>query len=181
MEGVINTIPLTVLLEGRAISPALPRQTPHYLVVTHIYLPTVTSSIHPINLSNMPSYTSITILAFGLTSFATGAFTLLSPETMLTSLSLPASSLPATRGNGLAALAMGIYYTLASVQENRAFFAATVPMRLLTAMVFWVQGGSGWRAAGLWEGVGAGVTAAAMVVDWGKERKRGETGKGKWR
>lgn len=112
----------------------------------------------------MPSYASLTVLAFGATSFLTGAYALLSPDAVQSRLSLPPSSLPATRGNGLAAVAMGIYYTLAAAQENRAFFAATVPMRLLSAMVFWAQGG-GWKAAGTWEGVGAALTGAAMLVE----------------
>jgi hypothetical protein len=58
---------------------------------------------------------------------------------------------------------MGIYYTLAAVQENRAFFKLTVPMRMLTASVFWAQDG-GWRMAGLWEGVGAVATGAALYM-----------------
>lgn len=112
----------------------------------------------------MPSYTSTTILAFGVTSFLTGGYTLVSPSSVQSTLELPPSSLPATRGNGLAAIAMGIYYTLAAVQENRAFFVATVPMRLLTATVFWGQGG-GWRAASAWEGIGAVLTGVAMLVE----------------
>ena len=31
---------------------------------------------------------------------------------------------------------MALYYSLAAYQENRTFFIATVPMRLLTAIVF---------------------------------------------
>ncbi|KAJ7819350.1 hypothetical protein B0H14DRAFT_2836548, partial [Mycena olivaceomarginata] len=44
---------------------------------------------------------------------------------------VPADCLPAAAGNSLAAVAMGIYYTLAAYQENRKFFIATVPMRCL--------------------------------------------------
>lgn len=113
----------------------------------------------------MPSYSTLSILLFGITSFVTGVYTLVSPPAILTALTLPASALPATRGNGLAAIAMGIYYTLAAVQGNRAFYAATVPMRLLTATVFWAQGG-GWRAASLWEGSGAVLTGVVMGMEW---------------
>lgn len=120
----------------------------------------------------MSSYASFTILAFGATSFFTGAYILLSPSLALSSLCLPPSSLPAIQGNGLAAVAMGIYYTLAAVQENRAFFAATVPMRLVTAMVFWVHEGR-WKAVGAWEGIGAVLTGGAMLVEWRMRRQRG--------
>lgn len=119
----------------------------------------------------MPSYASTTILGFGASCFLTGGYTLLCPSAILSTLSLPASALPAVRGNGLAAIAMGIYYTLASVQENRAFFAATVPMRLLTASVFWLQG-DGWKTAGLWEGIGAGLTALTLLIEWNGGTKR---------
>jgi hypothetical protein len=68
-----------------------------------------------------------------------------------------------TKGNSLAAIAMGIYYSLAAYQENRSFFKLTVPMRLLTATVFWGQGGM-WKGAGLWEGVGAGLTGLALLL-----------------
>jgi hypothetical protein len=66
-------------------------------------------------------------------------------------------------GNSLAAIAMGIYYTLAAYQENRTFFYLTVPMRLLTSLVFWRQGGE-WKIAGAWEGGGALITAGALMV-----------------
>lgn len=58
---------------------------------------------------------------------------------------------------------MGIYYTLAAYQENRTFFFLTVPMRMLTATVFWSQGGA-WKLAGMWEGGGAVVTGLALVL-----------------
>lgn len=127
----------------------------------------------------MPSfYTAYTILAFGITSFLSGAYSLLFPSRFLSTFSLPASALPAARGNALAAIAMGIYYTLASVQENRAFFAATVPMRLLTATVFWMQGG-GWRVPGLWEGIGAGLTGLTLLLERNIDARRTKKGKSK--
>ena len=58
---------------------------------------------------------------------------------------------------------MGIYYSLAAYQENRSFFKLTVPMRLLTATVFWGQGGT-WKVAGLWEGAGAVLTGLALLA-----------------
>jgi hypothetical protein len=86
---------------------------------------------------------------------------LISPSLMIESLNLPAGAIPAVKGSALAAIAMGIYYTLASYQNNTAFFMATVPMRLLTATVFWAQD---WKAASIWEGAGAVLTAAALFL-----------------
>ena len=57
---------------------------------------------------------------------------------------------------------MGLYYPLAAAQDNRAFFALTVPTRLLTTGGFVLQG---WTVAAVWERVGAVLTAAALLVD----------------
>jgi hypothetical protein len=58
---------------------------------------------------------------------------------------------------------MGIYYTLAAFQENRAFFFLTIPMRMLTSTVFWRQGGD-WKIASIWEGGGAVLTGVALML-----------------
>ncbi|TVY89783.1 hypothetical protein LAWI1_G003748 [Lachnellula willkommii] len=117
----------------------------------------------------MPSLPAYTVYLFGLTAFIAGITHLLSPTSATTSLGLPNSCISATNGNSLAAIAMGIYYTLAAWQENRTFFKLTVPMRCLTALVFWGQdGGTGgqwrWRLAGVWEGGGALVTGCALLL-----------------
>lgn len=109
-----------------------------------------------------PSIAAITIYGFGMSAFAVGVHNLLFPTAALASLSLPADATPALNGNSLAAIAMGIYYTLAAYQRNRAFFLLTIPMRLLTASVFWRAGGS-WKAASSWEAGGAVLTAAAIL------------------
>ena len=111
-----------------------------------------------------PSITSLTIYAFGLSAFAVGVHNLLFPQYALASLNLPADAITAMKGNSLAAIAMGIYYTLAAYQRNRAFFLLTIPMRLLTATVFWRAGGP-WKYASSWEGGGALITAIAMLWD----------------
>jgi hypothetical protein len=72
------------------------------------------------------------------------------------------------QGNALAAIAMGLYYSLAAYQENRAFFIATVPMRLLTAIVFGRHRGV-WKTASFWEGFGAILTLGALIM--AEERK----------
>ena len=114
------------------------------------------------DISRMPPLSALTIYAFGLSALLLGIQNLLSPSSALSSLDLPASALPAVNGTSVAAIAMGIYYCLAAYQRNRAFFALSVPMRMLTASVFWRHGGA-WRAAAGWEGGGAVVTAVALL------------------
>ncbi|TKW49973.1 hypothetical protein CTA1_1863 [Colletotrichum tanaceti] len=103
-----------------------------------------------------------TVAAFGLTSLAAGLHALLRPLESLASLGLPAAALPAASGNALAALAMGVYYALAAAQDNRAFFLATVPVRLTSAAVFWRRG---WAGVAAWEGGGAALTMLALAWD----------------
>ena len=99
----------------------------------------------------MASPSALTIYLFGATAFGAGVHTLLFSSSPAT---------PEMKANSLAAIAMGIYYPLAAYQENRAFFIATVPMRSLSATVFWQQG---WVEAAVWEGVGATLTGLALI------------------
>lgn len=99
----------------------------------------------------MPSFSALTIYLFGVTAFGAGVHNLLSSGS---------TSTPEMKANSLAAIAMGIYYPLAAYQENRAFFIATVPMRSLSATVFWQQG---WLEAAVWEGAGAALTGLALM------------------
>lgn len=119
----------------------------------------------------MPTAARITIAAFGFSSFAAGIFTLCDPSPSLKILDLPPAALPAARGNALAAIAMGIYYTLAAYQDNVTFFKWTVPMRLLTTTVFWAQG---WYTASLWEGAGALSTTLGLGWDKLSSRRKEE-------
>jgi hypothetical protein len=71
---------------------------------------------------------------------------------------------PPVLGTGCAAVAMGIYYCLLASQENTAFFIARYSAgqdddyhRILR------QGGT-WTTAGIWEGVGAALTAGALLL-----------------
>ncbi|KAF7365097.1 putative mfs multidrug protein [Mycena venus] len=107
----------------------------------------------------MPSLAALTIYLFGVTAFFIGVNDLLDTQSVLERLAFPTDCLPAAAGNSLAAIAMGIYYTLAAYQENQKFFIATVPMRCLTALVFWRQA---WTAPAVWEGGGAILTAVAL-------------------
>lgn len=116
------------------------------------------------NFMMLSSYTSYTMLAFGVSAFITGTHLLIWPQSFLSSFSLPAAAEPLVYGNALAAIAMGIYYTLSAVQENRAFYVASVPMRLLTTGVFGFQGGP-WIVPSLWEGIGALATGFALLLD----------------
>lgn len=128
-----------------------------------------TTSTSPQIRPTMPSATALTIALFGLSCLVAGIHTLTSPSTSIDDLSLPLQALPAVYGLGLASTAMGFYYLLAAYQENRAFFVATVPMRLLTTAVFAGLGGS-WRVPAVWEGSGALITLVALV--WERSRER---------
>ncbi|MFC8171708.1 hypothetical protein ACFUJ0_18580 [Streptomyces sp. NPDC057242] len=69
--------------------------------------------------------------------------------------------------SSMAALNMGVYYVLASLADWKAFFRWTVPFRLLTCAVFTLavltgRAPAGFLGVGLWEGVGALVTGAAL-------------------
>lgn len=112
----------------------------------------------------MPSYTAYTIYVFALSSFLFGLTTLLNPSRGVEVLDLPAAAAPSVVASSLAAVAMGAFYTLAAYQENRAFFRLSLFTRGLTTSVFWSMGG-GWRAPGVWEGMGVVSTAVALALD----------------
>lgn len=114
-----------------------------------------------------PTLSALTVALFGISSLLAGLTTLVSPTTLLATVGLPSEAQPAILSMGLAATAMGIYYLLAAYQDNRAFYVATVPMRLLTTGFFWAQGGR-WREFALWEGLGAVLTAGAVMLEAGR-------------
>lgn len=111
----------------------------------------------------MASISALTIYLFGATAFGAGVHALV----------FSGPTTPEMKANSLAAIAMGIYYPLAAYQENRAFFIATVPIRSLSATVFWQQG---WLEAAVWEGAGAALTASALL--WQAWRESPAKGKG---
>ncbi|KAI0099027.1 hypothetical protein GGR51DRAFT_536540 [Nemania sp. FL0031] len=118
---------------------------------------------------NMPSPAALTIYAFGVTALLAGISSLIDPSSTGSQLNFPLTCTPVARGNALAAIAMGLYYCLAAYQENTMFFAATVPMRLLTTTVFLAQG---WTVPAVWEGAGAVATGAALLSKGGLGGKR---------
>ncbi|KAI0204866.1 hypothetical protein F4808DRAFT_474172 [Astrocystis sublimbata] len=111
----------------------------------------------------MPSPEALTIYVFGVTAFLAGVSSLIDPSSSAAQLNFPLVCTPVARGNALAAIAMGLYYTLAAYQENTMFFAATVPMRLLTTTVFFAQD---WTLPAIWEGAGAVLTGIALLIRW---------------
>lgn len=116
----------------------------------------------------MPSAAAVTIFLFGVTSLGAGLQGLLFGPPSPPDASLLAHQ--AMTANYLAATAMGLYYPLMAYQENRTFFVATVPMRALSATVFWLQQ---WKSASLWEGAGALLTAVALVWERSSTNKNG--------
>ncbi|MEU4093137.1 hypothetical protein [Streptomyces sp. NPDC026673] len=112
---------------------------------------------------------------FGLLAAALGIVGLVSPAVQLSLLGFHQPDHRATgdytlvflTASSMAALNMGVYYVLAALADWRAFFRWTVPFRLLTFTVFTVavlagRAPSGFLGVGVWEGVGALVTGAAL-------------------
>ncbi|MFG2550821.1 hypothetical protein [Streptomyces sp. NPDC048581] len=121
---------------------------------------------------------------FGVLAAVMGVVGLIAPDALLTVMGFTRvgdagraegdHTLVFLTASSMAALNMGVYYVLAALSDWRAFFRWTVPFRLLTCTVFTlaVLGGrapSGLLGVGLWEGLGALVTAAALRHD--KRRK----------
>ncbi|MET9877934.1 hypothetical protein ABZZ36_25365 [Actinacidiphila glaucinigra] len=120
---------------------------------------------------------------FGLLAAALGIVGIVSPAVQL---SLLGFHRPEHRAAGdhtlvfltassMAALNMGVYYVLAALADWRAFFRWTVPFRLLTFTVFTTavvigRAPSGFLGVGVWEGVGALVTGAALWYEGRKPR-----------
>ncbi|QOV41227.1 hypothetical protein IM697_21290 [Streptomyces ferrugineus] len=114
---------------------------------------------------------------FGLLAAVMGLVGLVAPDALLRLMGFTPVMGPG-RGTGdhtlvfvtassMAALNMGVYYVLAALCDWKAFFRWTVPFRLLTCAVFTlaVIGGrapAGFLGVGLWEGIGALVTGAAL-------------------
>ncbi|KAI5455969.1 hypothetical protein BGZ63DRAFT_397207 [Mariannaea sp. PMI_226] len=103
-----------------------------------------------------PSHAALTIYIFGVSALIAGIVSLLYPFDEGAE-----NCKPAAAGNALAAIAMGLYYSIAAYQENTVFFMATVPMRSLTTVVFWHYN---WKGAAAWEGVGAALTLIALLI-----------------
>ncbi|MFE7413874.1 hypothetical protein [Streptomyces laurentii] len=117
---------------------------------------------------------------FGVLAGALGLVGLIQPDVMIRLMGL--GPLPeASRADGdhtllfltassMAALNMGVYYVLAALADWKPFFRWTVPFRLLTCTVFTLtvvtgRAPAGFLGVGLWEGVGALATGAALRVE----------------
>lgn len=118
-----------------------------------------------------------TMAVFGLLATALGTVGLVAPDTLLAVMGFEPIA-DGERGDGdhtlvfltassMAAVNMGVYYMLAALADWRAFFRWTVPFRLLTCAVFTAavvtgRAPAGFLGVGLWEGVGAAATWAAL-------------------
>jgi hypothetical protein len=111
----------------------------------------------------MPSIAAFTIHLFSTIAFISGIAGLLNPSFNLEQLDLPAAAAPAIQASSLGAVAIGIFYILAAFQENRAFFKLTLLTRTLTA-IWAMRVGGRWTVLGMVEGLGALVTAGALVL-----------------
>ncbi|MEV8586067.1 hypothetical protein [Streptomyces sp. NPDC051180] len=118
-----------------------------------------------------------TMAVFGVLAAALGVVGLVSPDVLLTVMGFdPVAeggradgdhTLVFLTASSMAALNMGVYYVLAALADWKAFFRWTVPFRLLTCAVFTLavvtgRAPAGFLGVGLWEGLGAVVTGAAL-------------------
>jgi hypothetical protein len=130
----------------------------------------------------MPSSPATATYIFGFMSLISGVVLLLdpmlSPPLQQLPLACQEACMPISRATAMAATAMGIYYPLLAWQENRAFFIATVPVRLLSSAVF-IQGGPGWGVVSVWEGCGACATGAALLWEYARGRNTPQAKKSK--
>ncbi|MEU9983979.1 hypothetical protein [Streptomyces sp. NPDC050856] len=114
---------------------------------------------------------------FGVLATALGVVGLVSPEALLVVMGLePVPDARRVAGDhtpvfltasSMAAVNMGVYYLLAALADWRAFFRWTVPFRLLTCAVFTGavltgRAPAGFLGVGVWEGLGAVATGAAL-------------------
>lgn len=127
---------------------------------------------------------SWTMFIFGVLAAALGALGLLQPETLLNLLSFQVIDRTARvagdytlvfiTASSMAAVNMGIYYVLASLNNMKKFYAWTVPFRVLTFIAFLlaVIGGVapvGFIGVGAWELLGAIATGMALISERAKE------------
>lgn len=128
-----------------------------------------------------------TMAVFGILAAAMGIVGLIAPDALLTVMGFTRvgdvgaagraegdHTLAFLTASSMAALNMGVYYVLAALSDWRAFFRWTVPFRMLTCTVFILAalGGrapSGFVGVGLWEGLGALATAAALHYEKRRE------------
>ncbi|WP_201258864.1 hypothetical protein [Streptomyces thermolilacinus] len=114
---------------------------------------------------------------FGLLAAALGAVGLAAPDALLSVMGFDPvpdgaraagdHTLVFLTASSMAAVNMGVYYVLAALSDWRAFYAWTVPFRLLTCAVFTAavvagRAPAGFLGVGLWEGAGAAATWAAL-------------------
>ncbi|WP_422772225.1 hypothetical protein ACN28C_03875 [Plantactinospora sp. WMMC1484] len=134
-----------------------------------------------------------TIAVFGVLALLLGIVGLARPEWLLALLGFEVLQ-PADRADGdhtrtfvaassVASVNVGVYYLLAARMDWRPFFGFTVPLRLLTFVVFSILVLTGTAPAGffgvaVWEGLGAVATAAALWYDRRRNRNQPVTASG---
>ncbi|WP_171055453.1 MULTISPECIES: hypothetical protein [unclassified Nonomuraea] len=121
------------------------------------------------------SFSGWTIAVFGFLAFALGLLGLISPGTLLVILGFEVLdtrppgdyTLVYMAASSMAAVNMGVYYVFAASANYTPFFRWTVPFRLVTFAVFTTLVLTGaapgkFFGVGLWEGLGALITAYAL-------------------
>lgn len=115
-------------------------------------------------------YTDYAILAAGITSVLTGGIVLVAPTVttniMTMSLSAYPDTAPSIQANAVASIATGAYHILAFHQANHDFYRASIFMRLLFTLVFWIeQRGGLWWSVSMYNLFGAAITSVLLAVE----------------
>lgn len=114
-------------------------------------------------------YTDYAILVAGITSVLTGSIVLLAPTattSTIISLSAHPQTAPSIQANAVASIATGVYYIIAYHQANQDFYKASIFMRLLFTLVFWIEQREGlWWVVSMYNLFGAAITSGLLAVE----------------
>lgn len=126
---------------------------------------------------------SLTMLVFGILAVLLGLVGLIRPEFTLQMLGFPVIDRAARvegdytlmfiTASSMASFNMGIYYTLAALNNMKKFYTWTVPFRVVTFTVFTLAvvngvAPAGFIGVGVWELLGAVATGLAL---WYEQRR----------
>ncbi|PWY83852.1 hypothetical protein BO94DRAFT_625413 [Aspergillus sclerotioniger CBS 115572] len=95
---------------------------------------------------------------------ASGLYTLLCPTSAAQSPYMPLQDVtPGTiQAMSLSSLTLGTFYAIAAYQNNIPLMVATIPGRLLAAMVFYQTGEAAWRQVAPFEALMGGMTVLGV-------------------
>ncbi|GKZ50763.1 hypothetical protein AbraIFM66951_004127 [Aspergillus brasiliensis] len=112
----------------------------------------------------MPQITQYLFTLQSLPLLGSGLYTLLFPASAAQSPYMPLRgvSIGTIQAMSLSSLTLGTFYAIAAYQNNVPLMVATIPTRLLAAVVFYRTGEAAWRKVAPFEAVMGAVTALGV-------------------